>query len=335
MHHRSRVGTRSAHRLSRPGFGPRSWLAAARVVACGLAACSVAALVATGVLATRVLADGGSASVTRADGDLGATRAVLVEANPAPGLSVELAGVYPHATDDDLYWLLANKITAYMADQTPYLPTKYRGRLLLVERHSGEVVKTYPLNLGHYGGLASDGRWLFVSSLHPPEILKVDPETGAIVQRAPVSGQVGGLEYDREQSVLLAQLYLQYPHLAEIDPETGKLLRVLWSEESTMGIAMVRGDLISTWSGRGHFAAGSELHFHDRNTGRILHRAPIAGVHGAMAPLDEKVAGYAGFLSVAVRDVDHAGHTEIRRYRYVTAQEFAALEREADSEGGR
>ena len=116
-------------------------------------------------------------SVSAAGSGMG--RLELVAEYQAPGLEVELSGVYPHPEKDGFYFVAANMNPAYPPGQSPKLAEAYRGKLLVVEGRTGEVVETFGLVDGNYGGLAYGQGQLFIALLgDSPEILKVDPATG-------------------------------------------------------------------------------------------------------------------------------------------------------------
>lgn len=240
---------------------------------------------------------------------------VLLEEYKAPGSEVELSGIHPHPTDDNLYYVAANKNPAYRDGEKPVLAEKYRGKLLTVDRRTGNVVKAFDLVNGEYGGIGYGENSLFVSSLEPAEILQVNPETGAIMRRIPLSSPAGGLKYDKDRSRLVAQLFIGFPHLAVVEMKTGATVETLWSDESAMDIAQVSGDWLCTWASGFDKQASSELRLLDGKTGKVVGRVPLeGGVHTSMAPLDKKVAGVDGFIClVADRK---AGKTTIRRYAY-------------------
>lgn len=229
----------------------------------------------------------------------------------APGIETELAGVYPHPERDDLYLVVANQNPPYRAGQDAKLPEQYRGRLLTVNG-DGEVISATDLVAGDYGGLTANEGYLFVSSLEPAEILKVDLATAEVVARFPVGGPIGGLEYDPERQVLLAQMFIGHPQLAVIDPDTGEQVQALWSDESAMGLASVGGDLLCTWADGFHAEAFAELRLLDPSSGSIVGRVALDEVHTSLAPTDD------GFLSL-VATGDGSGEVVVRRYRYDSA----------------
>jgi hypothetical protein len=239
----------------------------------------------------------------------------IVDEYPAPGLAPEIAGIYPHPTDDALYFAAANEHPDYQPGQQALLPEKYRGKLLLVNRRTAAVVKAYPLTGGQYGGIGYGEGHLFVSHLQPPEILKVDTGTGAIVDRIPVSGPAGGLKYDPQASALVAQMFVSYPHLAVIDPRTKATRETLWSDETAMDLARVQGDWLCTWVSGFDASAVSELRLLDRGTGTVKGRVQLSGIYTSMAPLDKSVSGIDGFIALVSPDA-RTGRVVIRKHEY-------------------
>jgi hypothetical protein len=235
----------------------------------------------------------------------------VVEDWKAPGVEPELSGILPHPTEKGLYYVAANARPAYRPGQSPKLAAELRGKLLTVDAATGDVVASLALNGGDYGDLAYGGGHLFVSSLEPAEILKVDLATGSIVARFPLAGPAGGLEYDGERNVLVAQLFVGHPHLAVIDAATGATVDSLWSDESAMGLAKVGGDLLCTWASGFDEHAKSELRLLDSATGKVKGRAPLSGgVHTAMAP-----AGDGAFVALVATD-RASGAVSVRKYAY-------------------
>jgi len=242
-----------------------------------------------------------STQVRAASGEPGGALRVLDE-YPVPALESEVGGIYPHLTDDALYYVAANARPAYTAAQRAKLPPAYRGKLLVVERASGRVVRAVALGGEAFGGIASDGRRLFVSSLRPPEILVVDPVRGRVERRIPVGAPAGGLAYDARHGRLLAQIYLKEPQLAVIDVATGATVDALWSDENAMDLKEVDGDLLCTWTSSFDAEAFSELRRIDPETGRVTGHIRMAGIHSSMAPLDPALAGVTGFLTLVTTD---------------------------------
>jgi hypothetical protein len=229
-------------------------------------------------------------------------------------LESEVAGIHPHPTRDDLFLVVVNRRPVYARGERAVLDERYRGHLLVVERHRGAVTRAIDLGGANYGGMAYGGRLLYVSSLDPPEILSVDIDAGRVVGRIAVSGPAGGLEYDQARSVLLAQMYVSQPHLAVLDPASARTLRTLWSDENAMDLALVSSDLLCTWVSSFDEHARGELRRLDPETGRVTGRLPLDRVHTSMAPLDRRVAGVEGFISL-VR-LDDAGTVGVFRYAY-------------------
>jgi len=226
----------------------------------------------------------------------------------------EVAGIHPHPTRDDLFLVVVNRRPAYSRGQRAVLDERYRGHLLVVDRRRGTVTRATDLGGVNYGGMAYGDNLLYVSSLDPPEIIKVDLDSGRPVGRVAVSGPAGGLEYDRARSVLLAQMYVSQPHLAVVDPSSAMTVRTLWSDENAMDLALVSGDLLCTWISSFDRHARGELRRLDPATGKVTGRIPLSGVHTSMAPLDRAVAGTDGFISL-VR-LDEAGRVGVWRYAY-------------------
>lgn len=232
----------------------------------------------------------------------------LVDEMQAPGLEMEISGIHPHPTRSDLYYVAANQRPVYRGGETPLLPEEYRGKLLTVNRQ-GEVVEAFDLVGGDYGGMAYGDGHLFVSSLDPAEILKVDPADGRVVARFPIDGPAGGLEYDPETNRILAQLFLAHPHLAVIDAGTGATVEQLWSDESAMGLAKVDGDLLCTWANSFETDGYGELRLLDGETGHVKSRISLDRVHTSLAPAED------GFLSLVATGEEH-GQVVVRRYAY-------------------
>ena len=232
----------------------------------------------------------------------------VVEEFQAPGRVEELSGIYPHPKEEGLYLVVANQGPVYRQGVTPKLHTAHRGNLLTVNRQ-GEVLKSTPLVGGDYGGVAYGDGHLFIASLDPAEILKFDPVEEKVVARFPIAGPAGGLEYDAKRHAIYAQLFVGHPHLAVIDANSGEVVETLWSDESAMGLAMVQGDLLCTWSNGFEKPAFSELRLLDNKSGKVLARQPLDGVHTSLAPIAD------GFLSL-VSIGEGTGDVIVRRYAY-------------------
>jgi outer membrane protein assembly factor BamB len=274
----------------------------------GAALLTQLALVAIGVAAVSAV---GAAELQRGD----RTAPAFIEAYAFSALESEVAGIHPHPTRDDLFLVAANSRPSYQRGQHEVLPAKYRGNLLVVNRRSGVVERALPLGGVNYGGLAYGDGLLYVSSLDPAEILKLDLESGRVVGRIPIAGPAGGLEYDGVRGVLLAQLYVSHPSLAVVNTKTGVTEATLWSDENAMDLARVSGDLLCTWISSFDGQAVGELRRIDPATGKVLGRMPLPEVHTSMAALDKRVAGTEGFISL-VRVAGATGKVGIHKYGY-------------------
>lgn len=238
----------------------------------------------------------------------------LVDELKTPGIESELSGIYPHLTDDGLYYVVTNKRPVYREGQSPMLAPDLRGKLLTVNR-TGDVIDAMPLTEQDYGGIAYGGGYLYVAVQDPAEILQVDLKSRKIVAHFGMSGPAGGLEYDRDRDLLYAQLYVGYPHLAVIDPKTHETVRTLWSDEGAMGLAKVDGQLLCTWTSGWDPGSFSELRILNIQDGHVKARLPLKAVHSAIAALDAKVSGIKGFVSLVTTN-STTGETVIQRFRY-------------------
>ena len=232
-----------------------------------------------------------------------------------PALESEVGGIYPHPTKDGFYLIATNKNPAYTRGQVPKLPVEQRGKLLVVDGRTGDLTEGFSLPGKAYGGIASDGKLLYISSLEPAEVLAFDLSKGTVVRRIALEAPAGGLELDRQRHQLLAQIYLKHPHLAVIDVRTGAVVGSLWSDESAMDLKTVDGDLLCTWVSSFDKDAFSELRRIDRRTGKVTGRIRLDGVHASMAPLDPKVSGSTGFLTLRTTD-KASGALAIQKFRY-------------------
>jgi len=232
-----------------------------------------------------------------------------------PAIESEVGGIYPHPSNDDLYFLGANKDPAYTVKQQPKLKPEHRGKLLTVNRHTGQVVKAESVGVSTFGGIASDGTRLFISSVQPPEVVVWSTARGAVERRIPLDAPAGGLEYDAGRNRLLAQIYLKAPHLAVIDVKTGATVGTLWSDESAMDLKLVSGDLLCTWVSGFGAGAFSELRRIQPDTGKVTGRVRLEGLHSSMAPLDRKLASVDGFISLVTTDKER-GEVKIQRFAY-------------------
>lgn len=236
-----------------------------------------------------------------------------------PGLETELSGIYPHPTDNDLYFVVTNGKPPYQPSMRPLLPERLRNKLLTVNR-KGEVVKVLDLpdGGGLFGDLAFGDGHLWLGPLEPPALWKLDLASGKVVAKYPLPGPAGGMEFDRERNQILVQSYIGHPHIAVVDPRTGVVIRSMWSDENCQGVKKVDGDLLTVWTSSWDANAYSELWHLDESTGRPKSRTRLQGVHAAMAPLDPKVAGVDGFMSLVHVGSAVSGKTVVRRYKYIS-----------------
>jgi hypothetical protein len=232
-----------------------------------------------------------------------------------PALESEVGGIYPHPDKDGFYLVAANKNPAYKRGQTPKLPVEHRGKLLTVDGRTGAITGGVSLPGKAYGGIASDGKLFYVSSLEPAEVLVLDLGKGKVVRRIALEAPAGGLEFDRQSQQLLAQIYLKHPHLAVVDVSSGAVVSSLWSDESAMDLKTVDGDLLCTWTSSFDDNAFSELRRIDRRTGKVTGRIRLSGVHSSMAPLDPKVSGRTGFITLSTTH-KASGALAIQKFGY-------------------
>jgi hypothetical protein len=238
---------------------------------------------------------------------------VEVDEYQTPGIESELSGIYPHPTDDNLYYVLANLKPPYRYGQKPMLAPEYRGKLLTVNRQ-GQVVKAVKIADDDFGGLTFVDGVAYLATTNSAEILKANPETGEILARYPLPSPAGGLDYDRDRKALIAQLYVGHPHLAVIDVKTGAITETLWSDESAMGLIKVAGDWLCTWASGWDPGSFSELRLIDQKNGHVLNRMKLDKVHSSLAPARDR-NGNPAFLSLVTVD-SATGKTLIRRYSY-------------------
>jgi hypothetical protein len=232
-----------------------------------------------------------------------------------PALESEVGGIYPHPSTDGFYLMVTNKNPAYKRGQAPKLPVEHRGKLLVVDGRTGALAGGFSLPGKAYGGIASDGKLFYISSLDPAEVLAFDLSTGKVLRRIALEAPAGGLEFDRQRQQLLAQIYLKHPHLAVIDVPSGEAVGSLWSDESAMDLKTVDGDLLCTWTSSFDENAFSELRRIDRRTGQVTGRVRLRGVHSSMAPLDPKVSGRTGFITLTTTD-KASGALAIQKFGY-------------------
>jgi hypothetical protein len=236
----------------------------------------------------------------------------LIDEYKTPGIESELSGIYPHPTDDNLYYVLANRKPPYRYGQKPMLPAEYRGKLLTVNR-SGKVMKAVSIVDDDFGGLTFVDGVAYIATTNSAEILKTNPDTGAILARFQLPSPAGGLDYDKDRKALIAQLYVGHPHLAVVDPSNGQIKESLWSDESAMGLIKVAGDWLCTWASGWDPGSFSELRLIDQTDGHVQSRMKLDRVHSSMAPA--LVGQRAAFISLVTMD-SATGQTVIRRYTY-------------------
>lgn len=250
---------------------------------------------------------------------------LAIEDYKTPGLEAELSGIYPHPKDDSLYYILANHKPPYRTGQKPMLPVEYRGKLLTVKKSTGEVVKAVKLGGSDFdfGGLVIADGFFYAASTNDAEIIKVDAESNKIAQRYRLPSPAGGLGYDAERGVLIAQLFIGHPHLAVVDVKTGAIKESLWSDESAMGLAKVDGDWLCTWASGWDPGSFSELRILDPRTGKPSERMPLDGVHTSIAP-DTDSKGRPAFISLLTVN-STTGETVVRKFSYQGVSRAASV----------
>lgn len=242
----------------------------------------------------------------------------VVEEYKTPGLETELSGIYPHPTDNNLYFVVTNGRPTYKPTMKPMLPVALRNKLLTVNR-DGKVVKVQDLpdGGGLFGDLAYGDGHLWLGPLDPPALWKLNLETGKVVARYPLPGPAGGMEFDRDRGQLIVSMYVGHPHLSLVDAKTGAVVKSIWGDENCQGLKKVDGDWITVYASSWDADAYSELWVLDQETGKPKSRLRMTGIHAAMAPLDKKVAGFDGFMTLVHTGSAVTGETVIRRFRYV------------------
>lgn len=237
----------------------------------------------------------------------------FIDEYQTPGLESELSGIYPHPSNDNLYYVLANSKPPYRPGHRPMLAAEHRGKLLTVDR-GGRVVRAVAIANDDFGGLTFVSGAAFVALTNDSSIIKVNPETGERLARYQLPSPAGGLDYDRERGALIAQLYVGHPHLALLDIKTGKVIGTRWSDESAMGLVKVDGDWLCTWTSGWDPGSFSELRVIDQSTGRVRSRVRLDRVHSVLAPAHAP-DGRPAFLSLVTLD-SASGRTVIKRYAY-------------------
>jgi len=237
-----------------------------------------------------------------------------IEDYKTPGIEAELSGFWPHPTNSNLYYLLTNKKPPYRYGQKPMLPEKYLGKLLTVDKRTGDVVAAASIADDDFGGLVMAEGFLYAAITNGAQVLKIDPATFKVLARYPLPSPAGGLAYDKERGALIAQLYVEHPHLAVMDIKTGKVTANLWSDESAMGLAKIDGDWLCTWASGWDPGSFSELRVIDQKTGKVRSRIKMEGLHTVLAP-DTDDKGRPAFLCIITVD-SQTGQTIIRKYGY-------------------
>ncbi|HEX8185790.1 MAG TPA: hypothetical protein VF747_13585 [Blastocatellia bacterium] len=248
----------------------------------------------------------------------------MIEEWKTPGLEAELSGIYPHPTDNNLYYVLANLKPPYRPGQKPMLPEQYRGKLLTVNKWTGEVVKAVHMADDDFGGLVMAEGHFYVALTTSAKILKVDPNNLEVLAQYALPSPPGGVAYDKDRGILLIHLYVGHPHLAVMEIKTGRIVETLYSDESTMGLVKVDGDWICTWASSWDPGAFSEVHLIDQKTGRVRSRIRVQGVHTCLAP-DKDGKGGAAFACLVTVD-SSTGKTVIRKYGYVGESRWEKVE---------
>jgi hypothetical protein len=100
-----------------------------------------------------------------------------------------------------------------------------------------------------------------------------------------------------------------------VDPQTGATRETLWSDETAMDLASVRGDWLCTWVSGFDASAISELRLLDRSSGKVKGRVRLSGIYTSMAALDKRVAGIDGFIALVTTD-PKSGLVVIRKHEY-------------------
>jgi glutamine cyclotransferase len=148
-----------------------------------------------------------------------------------------------------------------------------RNRLNVLDPASGQTVRW--IDIAGDAGTAYDGRYLY--QIAEGRILKIDPETGAVLVAIPApGGGDSGLAWG-EGTLWVGQYRERKIH--QIDPETGKILRTIQSNRFVTGVTWVEDELWhGTWEGE-----QSEVRRVDPKTGEVLERLempPGMGVSG-------------------------------------------------------
>jgi glutamine cyclotransferase len=147
---------------------------------------------------------------------------------------------------------------------------------------SGNTVRS--LEVASHAGTAFDGKHLY--QIAENQILKIDPQTGAVLATIPAPGGGGDSGLAWAEGTLWVGEYRERK-IHQIDPETGAILRTIQSNRFVTGVTWVGNDLWhATWEGD-----ESELLRIDPRTGEVLERVempPGVGVSGLESDGDER-----------------------------------------------
>jgi hypothetical protein len=232
-----------------------------------------------------------------------------------PALECEIHGISPHPSDPNLYYAIASATPRYPKGWKPKLPAEYRGKLLLIDS-KGKIVSA----TDGFEGIAGDlkhipGFWLVL--LTQQSVLQMrDNKTFKPVAEMPIEGNPCGMEYDDKTKLVSLIVYSPQAHMEEIDLQGKRIVRRLWADENSGGLARVGDSLLCTWTPQDHPVV-SELWLLDSQTGNPIARMqmPGGGLHWAMAALDPQVAHYSDFMTFTTVD-QSTGQTEIRVFSY-------------------
>ena len=198
------------------------------------------------------------------DRDIDQPAEIVREYGPFPGAS-HVGGV---SFDGQLVWFAGGE------------------RLQAFAPASGDAARS--LDVACDAGTAFDGKHLY--QIADARILKIDPETGAIVSTipAPGGGRDSGLTW-AEGTLWVGQYRDRKIH--EIDPNTGAILRTIESNRFVTGVTWVDGELWhGTWEGN-----DADIRHVDPDTGEVLTRLAMPeGVEISGLESDKGDLFYAG-----------------------------------------
>lgn len=139
------------------------------------------------------------------------------------------------------------------------------GHLVSMDPETGAVREEMP-TVHADAGIAHDGRHLW--TIAKAELLKVDPESGAVLARVPLDGEdYSGLAW--AEGALWAGRF-RGKGVVKIDPETGRVLKRLRSDRLVTGITWRSGEL---WHGSEEARdaqEGTELRRLDPESGEVF-----------------------------------------------------------------